>query len=538
MTSSAHHRRMRIALCRLIAASVMVSLTLSAQVSPVLSGAWEGQMLLNGTWRYLEAQFGDSAGTTPTKVDTPQERREFRDFTIEGDRVRWTLVRGQNWIRFDGVLSGDAIRGQVEQRGVLGEFQLVRIRRTEPRQETPLAATYRTRGGSLVTVARFDFGDGIDRLALMDAQRGYWGTLLPTGSDAYLLAPARSGRFPASLRVTFQRNPNGTGSTLTISGPGSEQVIADRIDLYESREVTFQNGNVTLAGTILSPRLEGTVPAVVLVHSSGNQSRNGPVAYFRLVANLFAANGITALVYDKRGVGSSTGTWTTASFHDLAGDAKAAVAEVRRAPGVDAQRVGLWSLSQGGWVAPLASGDDNGIKFLALMSAAATTPAQQEMDRVVQLMKTNGFSSVEMEMAYRYLRTFFQVVTGQAQWSVLQTAIARYENEGWAQYVPRPRTAAEASWAPEPVTLDPAVVFSKVNAPVLAVHGTLDADIDTTKNSPLFAKMSRNAMSRQQVFQGADHYLLLEVTDPDNEYRQLHADYLQTTIDWMKRASQ
>jgi alpha-beta hydrolase superfamily lysophospholipase len=51
----------------------------------------------------------------------------------------------------------------------------------------------------------------------------------------------------------------------------------------------------------------GPRPAVVMVHSSGNQSRNGPIAYFRLIANLFAANGITTLAYDKRGVGGSNG---------------------------------------------------------------------------------------------------------------------------------------------------------------------------------------------------------------------------------------
>jgi alpha-beta hydrolase superfamily lysophospholipase len=531
MTHIPHRRRVWIAL---VASSVYACLNLIAQVpAPSLSGAWEGQMLLNGTWRFMEGQFGEGTGPTGAKVDLPQERREFRDFTSEGDRLKWNLARGQNSIRFDGVLSGDVIRGQAEQRGVLGEFQLVRIDRRASRPDAQLAATYRTRGGGLITVARYDFGDSVDRLGLLDAERGYWGTLLPTGADTYLFAPARSGRFPLNLRVVFERNAQGMGSLLTMTG-AAEQVVAQRIDSYESREVTFQNGTVTLAGTIVSPRAAGLVPAVVMVHSSGNQSRNGPVAYFRLIANIFAANGIAALVYDKRGVGASTGAWTTASFHDLAGDATAAIAAVRRAPGIDAERVGFWSLSQGGWIAPLAAGDDKRIRFLSLMSAAATTPAQQEMDRVVQLMKANGFSDVEMEIAYRYLRTFFQVVAGEQSWNVLQAAVNRYENATWAQYVPRPRTAAEATWAPEPVTLDPATIFQKVSAPVLAIHGADDADIDAAKNSSLFAKMSTHPMSRQQVFESADHYLLVGVKNPDAEYRRLHADYLRLTIDWIK----
>jgi len=534
-----HILRQRRSWIVLAASSVIACLTLTAQApTPALSGAWEGQMLLNGTWRFMEGQFGESTAVTGAKVDLPQERREFRDFTAESGHLKWNLVRGQSWIRFDGVLSGDVIRGQVEQSGVLGEFQLVRIDRRAPRRDVQLAGTYRTRGGGLITVARYDFGDNVDRLGLLDAERGYWGTLLPTGVDTYLFAPARSGRFPTNLRVAFERNGEGMGSLLTVTDPAAEQAIAQRIDSYESREITFQSGTVTLAGTIVSPRVEGPVPAVVMVHSSGNQSRNGPVAYFRLIANIFAANGIAALVYDKRGVGSSTGTWTKASFYDLAGDATAAVTAVRRAPGIDADRVGFWSLSQGGWIAPLAAGDDKRIRFLSLVSAAATTPAQQEMDRVVQLMRANGSSAIDMERAYRYLEMFFQVVTGEQPWSVLQATVARYENATWAQYVPRPRSEAEATWTPEPVTLDPATIFQKVSAPVLAMHGAVDVDIHAAKNSSLFAKMSTHPLSRQQIFDRADHYQLVGVTNPDVEYRRLHADYLRLTVDWIKRVSE
>ena len=119
----------------------------------------------------------------------------------------------------------------------------------------------------------------------------------------------------------------------------------------------------------------GLRPAVVMAHNSENQSRNGPNAYFRLIANVLGANGITTLIYDKRGVGDSTGSWFSATFDDLAGDLCAAVDAVRAVPGVDPSRVGLWSLSQGGWIAPLAAARDERLRFLALVSAAATSPA-------------------------------------------------------------------------------------------------------------------------------------------------------------------
>ena len=516
----------------------LTCLTMTAQISPVAgpTGAWEGQMLLGGNWRYMEAAFGNG-DPLAAKVDLPQERREFREFTAQGNRLQWTLLRGQGRIRFDGLLTGNLIRGQAEQNGVLGEFQLVRIDRSEPSREPRLAATYRSRGGAVITVARFDFGDGIDRLGLMDAQRGYWGTLLPTGPDAYLLAPARSGRFPANLRVEFQRDSDGNGRTLTTTGPGSERVTADRVDAYDARDIVFQNGDIKLAGTILSPRAQGTSPAVVMVHSSGNQSRNGPVAYFRLIANVFAANGITTLVYDKRGVASSSGSWTTASFDDLAGDVRAAVVAVRSAPGVDPDRVGLWGISQGGWVGPLAATGDLRLAFLALVSSAGTTPAQQEMDRVAQVMKANGSPQADIDGAQKYLQTFFEAVSGLKPWDALQAAITSTASEEWLQYTPRPRTSQEANWSPAPAMLDPASVFQKVRAPVLAIHGADDLDVPASRNSALFAKLSTHSLSRRRVFDRADHYILVGVANPDTQYRRLSSDYLELMIDWVKRAS-
>jgi pimeloyl-ACP methyl ester carboxylesterase len=507
---------------------------MTAQVSQgtALTGAWEGQMLLGGNWRFIEAEFGDGVA----KVDLPQERRDFRDFTAQGNRLQWTLVRGQGRIRFDGLLSGNRIRGEAEQNGVVGEFQLDRVYRAESKGAPGLAATYRSRGGAVVTVARFDFGDGIDRLALMDAERGYWGTLLPTQPETYLLAPARSGRFPENLRVAFTRDSAGTGRALTMTGPGAGLLTADRVDAYDTRDVAFQNGDVKLAGTIVSTRAQGMSPAVVMVHSSGNQSRNGPVAYFRLIANLLAANGITALVYDKRGVGESTGSWPTASFEDLAGDVRAAVAALRSAPGVDPDRVGLWSLSQGGWVAPLAATEDGRIAFLSLVSAAATTPAQQEIDRVALVMKANGSTQADIDATQRYLRTFFEVVSGLKPWEALQTAMASTVSERWIQYTPRPRTAQELNWSPAPAMLDPASIFQKVKAPVLSIHGSDDLDVPASKNSPLFAKLSTHSLSRRRVLDRADHYMLGRIADPDTQHRRLSPDYLKLMIDWIKRA--
>ena len=99
--------------------------------------------------------------------------------------------------------------------------------------------------------------------------------------------------------------------------------MAKKLHLYHEKKVTFLSGNATLAGTLLIPITKGPHPAVVFVHGSGDQDRNGFVSLIRFVADHFARHGIATFTYDKRGVGGSTGNWATQTLDDLAADALA-----------------------------------------------------------------------------------------------------------------------------------------------------------------------------------------------------------------------
>lgn len=79
-------------------------------------------------------------------------------------------------------------------------------------------------------------------------------------------------------------------------------------------EVTFASGPVTLSGTIVSPAGAGPFPGIVFLHGSGPEGRWAS----RYLAHEFARHGVAALIYDKRGVGRSTGDWRTAGFLEQA----------------------------------------------------------------------------------------------------------------------------------------------------------------------------------------------------------------------------
>src|SRR5262245_34925278 len=85
----------------------------------------------------------------------------------------------------------------------------------------------------------------------------------------------------------------------------------------QEEEVTFRNGPVKLGGTLVRPAGPGPFPAAVFLHGSGPEGRWAS----RYLANAFARSGIAALVYDKRGVGASTGAWREAGLGELVGGA-------------------------------------------------------------------------------------------------------------------------------------------------------------------------------------------------------------------------
>ena len=165
-------------------------------------------------------------------------------------------------------------------------------------------------------------------------------------------------------------------------------------------QVRFQNGDVSLAGTLVLPRSRGPHPAVVFVHGSGRQTRD----YYRTFADHFAKRGIAGLAYDKRGVGESTGEFphdTVSSFSDLADDALEGLAFLQSRQDIDPGRVGLWGASQGGWLGPLAASRSDKVAFVICVSGAGVDADTQMNFAIPNLLRAEGSTEGEIKQALK-----------------------------------------------------------------------------------------------------------------------------------------
>lgn len=172
----------------------------------------------------------------------------------------------------------------------------------------------------------------------------------PAGNDEYRSASDWSSESPVALRYGITRDSSGDVSGLTVHRNSGAEKQASRVRL-PSRTIDFSNRKVRLHGRLILPNSGSPLyPVVVYVHGSSRSS----AVDTRVLPYFWAANGIAAFVYDKRGTGRSGGNFTQ-MFSVLASDLVAGVDTLRRVPEVDDQRIGVAGFSQGGWIAPLAA---------------------------------------------------------------------------------------------------------------------------------------------------------------------------------------
>lgn len=306
------------------------------------------------------------------------------------------------------------------------------------------------------------------------------------------------------------------GSTAT----GQTTPPASAASHQESLRIT--NGPVTLAATLVLPRGAGRHPAIVVLHGSGPETRSTLVE----TAEWFAGQGLVALIYDKRGAGSSTGNWQLASYSVLASDALAGVELLRRRPEVDTAAIGVWGPSEGGWVAPLAAARSSAVKFVILKSAIGVTPERQMTFAWTNQLRAAGTPDstiAAINAARRAIWAYARTGTGEAAARASLVRAQRMpgyptdpEQAGLVAAVPPAAMLNDSSLATKMFFVrttsrfDPGPVLAQVHVPTLAIFGEGDTDTPVRKSaSAMRAAFARSGNRDLTIVMipGADHYL-------------------------------
>jgi pimeloyl-ACP methyl ester carboxylesterase len=393
---------------------------------------------------------------------------------------------------------------------------------------TPYMGIYQLHDGSELMIG---IAPTSDQLAYYDPATGRIGALFPTQADEFTCGPALFVPEPAEAQFAFVRDERHAISAVFWQRGELPAEYAQKIKL-DHEEVRFHNGDVTLAGTLIKPPTAGPHPAIVMIHGSGPQGRPN----MRPVADFLARLGIAVLLYDKRGVGASTGDWTHSTFADLVEDALAGLRLLRTRPDIRAEQVGFWGRSQGGWLGPLAASRSNDVAFVISVVGPAVSVFQQDLDRVEYQLRADGFAEEDIAAALAYVELVITVVRSGQGWPQLKALTDQSRSAAWAAYVSQPKAEEELSWWREN-DYDPMPVLQSLTCPILALFGERDTLVPVATNKALMERaLSGNPDHMIAVLPSANHYSLVAQTGGTREIPQLNrfvTEYYTIMADWL-----
>lgn len=386
--------------------------------------------------------------------------------------------------------------------------------------------TYQLASGEIISIGRTE-----RRLYYLEPRSGQIRSLKQDSETIWSAGPSLLIFSPVEMQFTFTRNVEGEVTGLVLKRPGRPDQKAKKAGLYREEKVTFRNGDVTLAGTLLIPSTHGPHPAMVFLHGSGPQDRNGHVSLIRLTADHFARHGIATLIYDKRGVGASSGNWAQASFDDMARDAIAGLGFLQSRRDIRPQQIGLWGSSQAGWVMAKAISLSKEIAFIISVSAGGSgyTVAQQELYNVETEMRANGFSQAEIDEVIATRKLLFEFVrTGEAAkyGAAIQKARQNARIKDWLTPPPDEidRKKREHWFLALDIDFDPIPLWERYEGPVLQIFGELDTSTPVRQVVPILARAlagRKNTDFAIKVFPKAHHLILEAETGSDSELEHL-----------------
>jgi uncharacterized protein len=262
--------------------------------------------------------------------------------------------------------------------------------------------------------------------------------------------------------------------------------------------------------------------ALVGLHGAGEGTRESPS--LRHLHELLPPRGIGVVTFDRRGEGESTGDATRGRFELQVDDALAVL------QAVEAERVGLWGISQGGWIGPLAAAASGEVAFLVLVASTGVTPAEQMMYAVERQLRLAGFSDDAVESALELRRRFehwVHTIAPEPDEQLAADLLAALD-EPWAGQLWLPPGLLDEEgvrlWIEE-MDFDPRPSFAQVRVPTLLFYG---ADDSWTPVEPSVDAWRAAGVSDLEivVVAGAEH----DVTLPDGS---VAPEYERRLVAWL-----
>jgi len=390
-----------------------------------------------------------------------------------------------------------------------------------PGRADALTGLYVLEDGRVIHVVdlRDDIG-GRTVLSVTEYASGRARALYPTDAVGFEAGGGWFERNPVAYRVRFDetRRPS---PALTWEEGG--RILAGRRAPLVEREVTIQNGDIRLAGTLVLPPGPGPHPVIVYVPGSGPETRRTP----RYVGDFLAYHGVAVLVTDKRGTGGSSGQWNGLGHADWATDVEAQLDFLRAQPDVDADRLGLFGNSEGGYVVPVVAARRSDVRFLVCRVCSVLPGAPVLVDFQTGVLRREGAAEAEVALAGELYGRLMRYALARTGYDSLVALAERVADRPWRSRFLRAAVPAREArywdgWRAM-LVVDPREHYARLRIPTLVVLGERDDRILVDKHRTAFEALRRDRVPLDLwVIPEASHGLMLGVNNSAGYPAGLH----------------
>lgn len=319
----------------------------------------------------------------------------------------------------------------------------------------------------------------------------------------------------------------------------------------ESRteEILFSSGPFRIVGDLRLPEGRGPYPVVVFVHGDGPNNRTAGATYPPIMERMERV-GYATFAWDKPGTGESTGQIDRSRLvEQRAQIVLDAIAVLKAHPDIDPEQIGLWGISQAGYVMPRVLSVSEDVAFMIAVSCPGEAGFKQGSYLVAAQAACAGLPVEDVERVKSLIAAASLAQTYE-EYVRYKAPLAEYPAlEAITELGFKVEVGSEEAWHADDLegvyyAFDPMEVIEQTTIPVLALFGEKDTQADPIQGTEAYRRAltrAGNPHSRVQLIPGADHNLILSETGclaernrrARSEWKNYAPEYLDTLEAWL-----
>jgi len=438
-------------------------LLLTAICKTGFSQTYVGEILLGDEFQYIKLKY--SGDTCTFSLPYLDGRQNYTALTNPQKKGEFDLYRNVEKWSFNLKLTDDLAKGTIDLPNGVKKAKL--RKQVAPILQSKLSkytGTFSSKNHSVIIYDRYN----------------YLHMISPFSEETVSLKPIAEGEFwsTSGEHTSFSGLDSNKFQNLKLTDRSGNAYNLSRVPDFNRKSIWLSVNNDSIYAEVFLPQSEKSVPSVLILPGGGNQSQ---IDNFIYEARYFASLGMAAMIFDKPGVGKSTGrNFDLLSFKEKAEYYAQVLDTFVQMSKVDPEKTGLHGSSEGGRLAlMMAENHPDKIAFVNAVAAPIMTMKEGQLYAMNHYHRNQGMSEETiLEISSLWLNYYNGIIEGKID-SSLVPQVTNLSQQYQRAFLPPASSRLPGSPSRDDL-LDKSVYedAQKISCPVLLQYGENDQRVN------------------------------------------------------------